>query len=254
MRKVSIIRPKPLKIKPIRFNFNLDTDKDGFIDHKDCMPFNPKYHRISKTTKKRLKESPLYITDEPIRMKEKGIIPHSYHIMSKEAKIKAPVARKEMLSAVKKYPGVIGEIEREQPQRVVYTSSPGKKAEPLGVYDPEEKTYSVRPYSPEAVEEIPKVLQKKARIHGVAAAAFHESKHLHQDIEGRLPHRISQIPKQYRGREKESPWEEEAQEYMMKKIEEYPYGKFPEKPTGKEISKILKLNKNNNGDEEDDEI
>jgi len=28
------------KIKPIKMHFNLDTDRDGVPDHKDCQPFN----------------------------------------------------------------------------------------------------------------------------------------------------------------------------------------------------------------------
>ena len=43
---------KPLKIrpiKPIRVRFNLDLDRDGVKDYKDCRPFNPKKQHISKT-------------------------------------------------------------------------------------------------------------------------------------------------------------------------------------------------------------
>ena len=33
---------KPLKIKPIRFQLPLDSDRDKVPDYKDCQPFNPK--------------------------------------------------------------------------------------------------------------------------------------------------------------------------------------------------------------------
>jgi len=34
-------RIKPLRFKPIRLRFNLDTDNDRVTDWKDCRPFNP---------------------------------------------------------------------------------------------------------------------------------------------------------------------------------------------------------------------
>lgn len=242
-----------MKIKPIRFNFQLDSDRDGVVDHKDCMPFNPKFQHISKIMRRRLKESPLYVTDKPIIQKDRNIkqsskIPTSYPIMSKEAKREAPVARREMLSAVKKYPGIIGEMERQKPKRVVYSSVPPEsKQEPGGGYDVKDESYFVRPFSYESLEKMPLLLRGRTKRTGIAAVVFHESKHRQQDREGRLPHYLSQVPKEYKENLEHSPWEEEAQSYVMEKLEEYPYDGYPpEKPSGKEISKVLQL-------DEDDE-
>lgn len=243
MKKINIIKPKPLKIKPIRFNFNVDTDRDGVVDHKDCMPFNPKFQHISKTTKRRLSEIPIYVTDEPIKEKKEGVLfPAHHHVMSKEAKRYAPVARQEMLSTIKKYPGIIGEMERQPPKRAVYTSVPPEDTEPSGQYLPSEKSYYIRQYAKKYVKQFPKSIQPRMKRLAVASEVFHEQKHLEQDVEKRLPHRMSQIPKEYQDTPlEETPWEQEAGEYMIRKTEEYPYDKFPKKPSGKEISKVLQL-------------
>lgn len=237
---------KPIHIQPIQFHFRLDTDRDGVEDRHDCMPFNSKYQHISKTTKQRLQESPLRVTDKPIKLKVKKEefsieYPDSYPIMSKEAKQKAPIARQEMLSAIKKYPGILGEMERQQPKEIVYTSFPAKEKEPFGAYIGEKEIF-IKMIPPTSIEESPKILHPQIQRMNLAGSIFHESKHLEQDIKGTLPEKI---PKRYKENPSESPWEKEAYEYQLKKLEEYPYGKPQEKPISKSLSKILKLDEEN---------
>jgi len=96
---------KPIRIKPLKIHFRLDTDRDKVFDFKDCRPFNPFKQHISETTKKRIKHQPIYVSDRP---------GEEWHVLSKEAKYKAPRARQEMLSALKKFPSILGDFERSE--------------------------------------------------------------------------------------------------------------------------------------------
>lgn len=112
-----MFNPPKIKMIPIRFDF--DTDKDGVKDFRDCRPFNPKkqHTRPSRTMRKRLKAIPLFVTDKP-PLEDNKI----EHIT--ETKKFAPKAQKEMYGIIKRYPSVVGEIEREKPEAVIYSSSP----------------------------------------------------------------------------------------------------------------------------------
>ena len=44
------------RVKPIRVHFNLDSDRDGILDHKDCKPFNPHKQHISENEEEKLRK------------------------------------------------------------------------------------------------------------------------------------------------------------------------------------------------------
>ena len=52
---INLFRPPKIKTIPIRFNF--DTDRDKVPDWKDCAPFNPKKHQITKKEREKLRKT-----------------------------------------------------------------------------------------------------------------------------------------------------------------------------------------------------
>ena len=123
---------KPVKLIPIkpmkRLHFGLDTDRDKLPDWKDCRPFDPRRQHItpSQTMRKRLRNIPVYVTDEPIDKKK---YPKSYQISSREARKKAPEATRKFYATIKKYPSVVGDLERTQPRTVLFSSISGQQGE-----------------------------------------------------------------------------------------------------------------------------
>lgn len=243
---------KPIKINPIRVHFNLDIDGDKVKDKDDCDPFNRKRQHISKTMEERLKKLPIYVSPKSIfeMQREKGedlekmeaegksipliegFVPNIParplpHIMSKEAKEQAPKARQMFLSSIKKYPGVVGQMEKIQPKKVIIASE---------VAPPEYQWYQSGWVSPS--EEVfigpPSKRPESSEYH--AQVAYHELQHAEQ----RKHTNLKDIQEQYSGDIKytEVPMEAEAIQVSKEKMKEYRKGK---EPSGKSISKILGL-------------
>jgi hypothetical protein len=215
------------------------------------MPFNKKYQHISKTMKRRLRESQVYVTDKEIEVskeKEELMIPYSesYHIMSKEAKAKAPVARQQFLSTIKKYPGVVSEVERRPTVPLYYSSyqTPEQKNELQGQYSQYKKECSVKAPGKDFMESVPEEQRSKVFRASNAEIAFHEFKHAEQHAQGKydlIPDFQVYLDMSEEERKKIPDFEKEAMEYGFRKIKEYPYLKKPKQATGKEISKTLEL-------------
>lgn len=106
----SVYKPKQTLAITSHWKLNLDTDRDGVVDHLDCDPFNPCKHRIepSKTMKKEISELPIYV-------KEHGKGP--YHVLSKEAETQTPQARTELLSTIKHYPHLLTDIKETRKEK-----------------------------------------------------------------------------------------------------------------------------------------
>lgn len=242
-----------IKIKPIRIHFNLDIDNDRVRDWQDCRPFDRKKQHISHTMEERIKKlpivaSPTSIQGEQYRTLEKikdkfdkmqetpdktiseQVAPLMSsqplpHIMSKEAKETAPDARRLFLSTVKKYPGIIGEMERSQPKKVVVTSlRQPDKGMLIGWTSPTQEAY-VGPSKPSFSKQMKKQTAK---------TTYHELKHVEQNLPTAQMMDQGEFDKPYL----ERPHEQEAIEYSEQKMKEYYKGR---KPTGKEISKVLDL-------------
>lgn len=106
--KIKVLSPKQK---------SYDTDKDGVPDYKDCRPFNPLLQHVKPNIlmAKRINALPLYVSSKA-HSKE-------YHVLSRKAKT-VPKARIELLSTLKEYPSLIGDIERApKPKKYVHRHS-----------------------------------------------------------------------------------------------------------------------------------
>lgn len=115
-------------IKPTKFNklFHLrDIDKDGVADIFDCRPKNRRYQDVKPNMlmKKRINKLPIFVTEKNVdydKFGKYGSLPRKkYHISDKHA---PKEAKRRFYSLVKKYPQVIGEIEKHKPRGVILTT------------------------------------------------------------------------------------------------------------------------------------
>ena len=88
--------------------------------------------------RRRIEKLPIYVTDNPISSTERLSV-ESYHISDISARRYAPLARKRILSILKRYPDLITQIERKRPRAVLITSKPDPEGEDYGVAYPESR-------------------------------------------------------------------------------------------------------------------
>lgn len=105
----------------------IDTDKDRVPDHRDCRPMDPTRHGIkpSRTMRQRLERLPIFVASELGSMGY-GPAKHPRHIMQKEAKTLHPEATRAALSTIKKYPGIIGQMEKAPSSKYTFMMEPSK--------------------------------------------------------------------------------------------------------------------------------
>ena len=103
----------------IPMHFKFDSDRDGVSDWKDCRPFNPKLQHVKPNISmwNDIKKLPIYVSDVP---------GEEWHILSKETKKKAPRARAEFLSTIKKHPHLVTDIKKADTS-FVYSSVPKRE-------------------------------------------------------------------------------------------------------------------------------
>jgi hypothetical protein len=165
-----------------------DLDRDGVPDLFDCDPLDPKKQHIrpSRVMRERLEQLPIYFTGS--RLEEGVQSPRYYTIKGEKVvggeKVKAKKipkdvqkARIRFLSAVKKRPEVVGEIERKKPGAVVITTKesqidPGQKGVAYTGYD--EPPIVVRATSERGVP------YRWAEQQETAGTVIHELEHVRQ--------------------------------------------------------------------------
>ena len=117
-----------------------DFDGDSVLNWKDCQPLNPRKQDVEPNIlmRKRIEKLPIYVTDEPISSTERLSV-KALHISDVRARKYAPIARKRILSILKRYPDLITQIERKRPRAVLITSKPDPEGEDFGVAYPEDR-------------------------------------------------------------------------------------------------------------------
>ena len=266
----------PPRVPVIRTNFmwgnkSMDIDGDKHSDHEDCRPFDRTRHSIkpSQTMKKRIEQLPLYVSKKTPEFILTGET-EKYKLLSKEAKKYAPYEQRRVLSVIKKYPSIIGEMERQQPSSVVYTEQPFHDLRVHGVTCPEKKEVVISrlelEYTPKKTQEAfvdyfykdaPKIKQERAKEFVEERPYFEEPKEVRAEKQRRyvakgMFHELTHIkqaktmtPEEMREQSKleveyeERPIEKEAYTVAKQKLlEREEKGK---EPSGKQITRTLEL-------------
>jgi len=204
---------KPTKVTPIKIipvlNKKFDMDKDGVPDWKDCKPFNPKRQHISRTTRERLENLDIEVRDE------RGGPRDYYHVTSKEASRYAPKAVQQVKSVVKRYPNIVGRMERldeEKPILWRHTSEEDPNVWELGHFGvlPGAPNYFINTRSfPVEVLEGGKRHKDMYRRSSLAKTVLHEQSHAEDQL-SLSPERYEGVKVEYKNMPQlsEEEWEE----------------------------------------------
>lgn len=111
---------KPLNIKRKTFQLNIDTDRDGVPDWKDCQWWNPNRQHLSPRRKAEINALPIEVAiypDEPILhftgenvAESEREEPETVPLASKEAKEKAPETVAQVYSTFNRHPELITRV------------------------------------------------------------------------------------------------------------------------------------------------
>lgn len=172
--------PNYWKVKPIKMHFNLDSDRDGVPDHKDCRPFNPhKQHiRPSRTMQQRLSKLPIFFTSSEASQYDIEVGKKFYTVHDKDVPASIEKVRQRFYSMIKKRPEVIGEIERKKPSAVLFTTRG------LEIYDEAGYTHEVEAGRPTITVRLSSLGRghpyRSEEIEESAGTTIHELEHVRQ--------------------------------------------------------------------------
>jgi len=251
---------------PSMLNPFKDTDKDGVINLLDCQPRNPKRDgiKMNREMMKRLQRLPIYVTDKPAVLGEKRVRKSSVtHVTAKKPASKKAQIR--FYSTIKKYPSLVGDIERTKPRSVLITTAPhyeysasgktqytthGEQMDKHIIVRMPDIPYNIRRHK-DTKEEYKKRYGKdlpKKHTWGrgtrtdSAETAYHELKHVKQ-----LNYPREKYKKMEKGRYERQEIEKEADRYAKRKISEEER-RPREKTISKRISGFFKRNEKNGGE------
>lgn len=231
-------------VKPTNFNklFNLkDSDRDGVANVFDCQPYNKRYQdvRPNELMMERINKLPIFVTEGRVNYNSDSLPRKTYHIS------KAPKqSKRRVYSLIKKYPQVVGEVERKKPRAILFST---------GSYNPQQEEYGWETESPHGqsmegvepgkgvavvrAENIYKAKKKKFSRYDIresASTAVHELEHVRQEqawegkprLKARMKKgRYSQRPEENLARKAEDKLQRSRPEETMKTVEKTGYAK-----------------------------
>jgi hypothetical protein len=97
-----------------------DYDKDGVNNAIDCRPFNRRFQDAKPNwmQRERLSKTPIFVTDRPISY-DNPQTKSFYPLTSKKAPREA---QRKVYSMLKKYPSLTGDIEKQRPRAILFTT------------------------------------------------------------------------------------------------------------------------------------
>ena len=163
-----------------------DYDKDGVNNAIDCRPFNRRFQDAKPNwmQRERMRKLPIFVIEKKVNYFA-GTVQNLQHITAKNAPEKT---RRAAYSIIKHHPSLIGDIERQRPHAVIFTSGGIKADEPISGFSGETKYKKVLPQTKAgrgvAVIDINEQYNPADRTEN-AKTVSHELEHLRQHSVGR---------------------------------------------------------------------